>query len=228
MKISVIIPAYNEEEFIAETISRVMAMSRNRVEEIIVVDGGSTDSTVQKASKTSAQVVVSPKKGRAAQMNYGAFKAEGDILHFLHADSFPPEDFDLKILNEVKQGNSAGCYRLAFDTDHWLLNFYAWCTRFDIDLFRFGDQSLFIRKDQFWEIGGFREDHVVMEDQEIIKRIKKKDSFTILPERVITSARKYKENGMLRLQLIFTLIVILYKLGFSQQKLVSVYKRLVY
>jgi len=228
MKISVIIPAYNEEEFIAETISRVMAMSRNRVEEIIVVDGGSTDSTVQKASKTSAQVVVSPKKGRAAQMNYGAFKAEGDILHFLHADSFPPEDFDLKILNEVKQGNSAGCYRLAFDTDHWLLNFYAWCTRFDIDLFRFGDQSLFIRKDQFWEIGGFREDHVVMEDQEIIKRIKKKDSFTILPERVITSARKYKENGMLRLQLIFTLIVILYKLGFSQQKLVSVYRKLVY
>lgn len=228
MKISIIIPVYNEEEFIAETIDQVITTSRNRVEEIIVVDGGSTDSTVQKVSETSAQVVTSPKKGRAAQMNYGAFKAKGDILYFLHADSIPPEGFDLKILSEVEQGSSAGCFRLAFDRDHWLLNFYAWCTRFDVDLFRFGDQSLFIKRDLFWEVGGFREDHVVMEDQEIIKRIKKRDFFSILPERVITSARKYRENGMLRLQLIFTLIVILYKLGFSQQKLVSVYKRLVY
>lgn len=228
MKISIIIPVYNEEEFIAETIDQIIATSPNRVEEIIVVDGGSTDSTVQKVSETSAKVVISPKKGRAAQMNYGAFKAKGAILYFLHADSFPPAGFDLKILKEVEQESSAGCFRLAFDRDHWLLNFYAWCTRFDVDLFRFGDQSLFIKKDLFWEIGGFREDHVVMEDQEIIKRIKKRDSFSILPERVITSARKYRENGMLRLQLIFTLIVILYKLGFSQQKLVSVYRRLVY
>ncbi len=228
MKISIIIPVYNEEEFIAETIDQVIATSRNRVEEIIVVNGGSTDSTVQKVSETSAQVVTSPKKGRAAQMNYGAFKAKGDILYFLHADSIPPAGFDLKILSEVEHGSSAGCFRLAFDRDHWLLNFYAWCTRFDVDLFRFGDQSLFIKKDLFWEIGGFREDHVVMEDQEIIKRIKKRDSFSILSERVITSARKYRENGMLRLQLIFTLIVILYKLGFSQQKLVSVYRKLVY
>ena len=227
MALSVIIPAYNEEDVIADTVNGVLERGGSQIEEVLVVDGGSGDRTVQRAREAGARTVNSPRQGRSAQMNFGAQKSRGEVLYFLHADSVPPADFDLNILTGMEQGD-AGCFRLAFDRDHWLLNFYAWCTRFDIDLFRFGDQSLFIRKDLFWKIGGFREDHVVMEDQEIIKRIKRKGSFSILPGKVVTSARKYRDNGILRLQFIFTLIVILYKLGLSQQKLVSVYKKLVY
>jgi rSAM/selenodomain-associated transferase 2 len=180
------------------------------------------------AKETSAKVIEAPKKGRAAQMNYGATQARGELLYFLHADSIPPKGFDNLIVKQWKEGCRAGCFQLAFDHHNWLLAFYAWCTRFDIDLFRFGDQSLFIDRMLFAEIGGFREDHLVMEDQEIIKRIRNRSRFKVLPQQVLTSARRYQENGVLRLQLVFTLIVILYKMGFSQQKLLSVYKKLVY
>lgn len=228
MKISVIIPVYNEEAKIRQTIHAVSDAADSALYEIIVVDGGSTDGTISEASKTEAQVCMSPDKGRAAQMNYGASRAQGEVLYFLHADSIPPAGFDLQILEQIKQGCAAGCFRLAFDWDHPVLNFYAWCTRFDIDLFRFGDQSLFIDCSFFTEIGGFREDHILMEDSEIIRRIKGAGRFVIIPNEVTTSARKYRSNGVIRLQLVFTLIVILYKLGFSQQKLISVYKKLIY
>jgi hypothetical protein len=117
---------------------------------------------------------------------------------------------------------------LSFDNDHFLLNFYAWCTRFDIDAFRFGDQSLFITAELFKQVGGFREDHIVMEDQEIVKRIKKTAPFKVLPDEVTTSSRKYLANGVVRLQCVFTLIFMLYKAGVSQSKLVLIYKKLIH
>lgn len=228
MSISVIIPTYNEEPCIGVSIEAVASHSDGGVGEIIIADGGSSDATIDIASKARARVVVSPQKGRASQMNYGASVAEGELLYFLHADSIPPPNFDRLILDQAEVGCRAGCFQLAFNRKHWLLDFYGWCTRFDIDLFRFGDQSLFIERELFNKIGGFREDHMLMEDQEIIERIREESTFRLLPEKVITSARRYEENGMLRLQLIFTLIVILYKMGFSQQKLLSVYRKLVY
>lgn len=228
MKISLIIPAYNEEEKIRETIEVVKELSAGKLLEIIVVDGGSTDGTVSQAQETDAKVYESPKKGRASQMNYGATRARGEVLYFLHADSIPPQNFDLQILEKIESGFGAGCFQLAFDWNHPILNFYAWCTRFDIDLFRFGDQSLFIEHNFFNEIGGFREHHILMEDSEIIARIKSLRDFVIIPDQVVTSARKYKKNGVIKLQLIFTLIVILYRLGYSQEKLASVYRRLIY
>ena len=228
MKISVIIPAYNEEERIARTIESVFSRENGGVEEVIVVDGGSTDRTVNEVQSTSARILSSPQKGRASQMNYGAANAKAELLYFLHADTFPPELFDKKIVDAVAEGDKAGCFRLSFDRDHPMLNFYAWCTRFDIDAFRFGDQSLFVNKEFFDSMGGFREDHIVMEDQEMVKRIKKEASFIILTEEVITSSRKYLENGVLKLQLIFTLILVLYKAGVSQAKLVLIYEKLLH
>ncbi len=228
MTISIIIPAYNEEETIAGTIKSIRRNSSGHVKEIIVVDGGSEDETAERVKAASATLVTSPGKGRAVQMNCGAQIAEGEILYFLHADTTPPENFDRNIVESVKQGAEGGCFRLSFDREHILLDFYAWCTRFDIDAFRFGDQSLYVLRSTFHSIGGFREDHIVMEDQEIIKRIRKKATFHILTDAVTTSSRKYMDNGVLRLQCIFTLIFMLYKAGVSQSKLVLIYKKLIH
>lgn len=225
MRLSVIIPAYNEEDFIVDTLWAVQKNSGELLHEILVVDGGSSDHTMAEAENAGAKVLTSPQKGRAAQMNYGAEQAQGEILYFLHADSKPPADFDQQVHRAIGNGFESGCFRLAFDASHFLLNFYSWCTRFNINAFRFGDQSLFIERDIFFEIGGFREDHLVMEDNEIVRRIKKKYSFTILDNAVETSARAYRKLGIVKLQLLFALIYLLYFLGVAQETLADIKRK---
>ena len=227
MAISVIIPAYNEASQIAETVSKVFKGGEQHIKEVLVVDGGSTDSTIEIAQKAGAQVIQSPRKGRAAQMNYGAEQAGGEVLYFLHADSHPPLGFASHIVQALEDSCIAGCFQLSFDTEHLLLRFYTWFTRFNVDAFRFGDQSLFIFRKAFFDVGGFREDHFVMEDQEIVRRVKQSYPFKVLDQSVTTSARKYQEVGVLKLQLIFILVFVLYYLGVSQDQLITVYKRLV-
>ncbi len=99
-------------------------------------------------------------------------------------------------------------------------------TRFDVDTIRFGDQSLFVTKEKFLEVGSFCEKHIVLEDQQIIRQLKKISSFKVIKKPVVTSARKYVENSIYKTQGIFFLIYFMYRLGFSQQKLVSTYRKL--
>ena len=221
--LSIIIPTYNEAAGIQRLIRYLLQTGPEGVQEIIVADGGSTDNTNALAAEAGAKVLAAPKRGRAAQMNAGARAATGDLLYFLHADTYPPADFVKLLLESEAAGFGAGCFRLRFDYDHWFLKANAFFTRFDVDRFRFGDQSLFIRKSLFEKAGGFREDLVVMEDQEIIGRIRKVSRFSILPAAVTTSAQKYRENGVFRLQGIFFVIWSLYYLRVPQPKLVSIY-----
>lgn len=227
MKLSIIIPTYNEAENIGRLISYLHKNLLNKAYEIIVSDGGSTDSTFKDALKSGATVLNSQKKGRASQMNYGASKASGEVLYFLHADSYPPATFHEDIFHAVKKGIKSGSYRLKFDYNHWFLKFNSWFTRFDIDLIRFGDQSLFISKEIFDKVGGFDETLIVMEDMEIIPRIKKLGRFKVMNAYVRTSARKYLENGIYKLQAIFFIIYFMYWLGFSQEKLIRTYRSLI-
>ena len=225
--ISIIIPTYNEADQIEQTISKTLAAKGAHETEIIVVDGGSADETVAIAKSNGAIAVVSERKGRGAQMNKGALVAKGDILYFLHADSIPPHNFTNYIVNAGNAGAISGCFRLAFDFNHWFLKANCWFTRFNVNAVRFGDQSLFVTKDVFLKSGGFREDLIVMEDQEIIHRIKKHGKFTVMNAAVTTSARKYNDNGIYNMQSIFFRIWLLYYLGFSQNYLLKVYKSLI-
>lgn len=228
LKISIIIPCLNEEENIGALVNYLRLNDRNQnVLEIIVADGGSNDDTVRVGEKSGATVIKCKRKGRACQMNEGARMAKGDILYFLHADSFPPVSYAEDIVKAVNRRYQSGCYRLNFDYDHWFLRLNSWFTRFNVDAVRFGDQSLFVTKEAFTQAGGFNEKMIVMEDQEIIKRIKGYARFLILENYITTSARKYLENGIFRLQAMFLLIFFLYKLGFSQESLLKVYRLLI-
>ena len=228
LSVSIIIPTYNEAEAIADLLGYLsQATAHDPTLEILVVDRSSTDATAPLARQAGATVLASPRKGRAAQLNYGAQQARGEVLYFLHADSYPPPGFLTDVRQAVGQGYGAGCYRLAFDHPHWFLRFSAWCTRLPFTAVRFGDQSLFVRRALFARIGGYCEDLLLMEDQEIVGRLRAQAPFRLLPGVVTTSARKYLINGVFRLQGIFTLLVVLYKLGVPQHRLVQLYRRLI-
>lgn len=225
--ISIIIPTYNEADQIALTINSIKQTKGDASIEIIVSDGGSIDNTIPIAKENGATVILSDRKGRAAQMNAGASQAKGTLFYFLHADSILPNNFTDYIFDVIHNGAIAGCFRLRFDVAHWFLKANCWFTRFNINAVRFGDQSLFVTKDVWQKCGGFKEHLVVMEDQEIIHRIKRFGKFKVMPGAVTTSARKYRDNGIYRMQGIFFIIWSLYYLGFTQASLLRVYKKLI-
>lgn len=223
--LSVIIPALNEEESLPDLLRYLFRDVASSSTEVIVVDGQSTDKTAEVARKAGVRVMTASKVGRAPQMNKGARSARGRVLYFLHSDTYPPPRFSQYIQKAVREGYGAGCFRLGFDQERSLLRLYSWFTQFDINAFRFGDQSLFVRSDLFWKINGFDEDLKVMEDNEIISRLKQETPFKIMSEQVTTSARRYREKGVLRLQLFFILIYTLYHLGVSQDILLDIYRQ---
>lgn len=226
MHISIIIPTYNEATVITTLLRYVQQHNAGNIAQIIVADGGSTDDTVQQAKSAGATVVISPKKGRAAQMNYGATFATASTFYFLHADTFPPPQFTQIILDAVAKGYSSGCFRLSFDDPHLFLKINCWFTRFNSHYFRFGDQSLYVQASLFKKCS-FNEKMIVLEDQEIVKRLQKLGKFTVLQQSVLSSARKYRTNGVYKTQAIYYYIYLLYTLGFSQQQLVNKYKALI-
>ncbi|OON67764.1 TIGR04283 family arsenosugar biosynthesis glycosyltransferase [Hymenobacter sp. CRA2] len=225
--VSIIIPAYNEAAGIGALVRYLRAATADEAAEIIVADGQSTDGTAEAAEAAGARVLQCPQRGRAAQMNHGAAQAHGAVLYFLHADTYPPAGFLADIRRAVAAGYGSGCFRLQFDCRHWFLRLSAWFTRFEAEMVRFGDQSLFVRRAVFEQAGGFRTDMVVLEDQEITRRLRRCGRFAVLPRAVITSARKYLDNGVYRLQSVFLLICVLYRLGVPQPRLRQVYRALI-
>ena len=230
--ISIIVPIYNEAAIIEQLLDDLLRKANAAfTKEIILVDGGSTDATVKKIegysskNKTIAVKVINSDKGRAIQMNKGARQAAGSILYFLHADSHPPKEFDLLINKAVVSGKPAGCFRMKFDTSHPLLKASQWFTRFNHRACRGGDQSLFVTKSVFEELDGYNESYTVYEDCEFINRIYQHYSFTVLPQSIITSSRKYKANGTYRLQYHFAIIHLKKWTGASPNELSRYYHK---
>jgi rSAM/selenodomain-associated transferase 2 len=224
--ISVIIPTYNEQDNIAKLVLFLRENGGQILKEIIVSDGGSTDKTLVIATQNGARTVLSSGKGRAAQMNYGASMASGDILYFVHADTFPPALFCSDIEKAMRDGFTIGRYQTKFDSKKFVLKLNAFFTRFDLFMCYGGDQTLFVEKKLFESIGGFDSSMRIMEDYEIIERAKKRSNYKILPGKTLISARKYETNSWWRVQRANYIIVQMYKKGADQEAMVKIYKEL--
>jgi rSAM/selenodomain-associated transferase 2 len=223
-KLSIIIPIYNEAKTIAKLIHYLAkSSSKQNIHEIIVVDGGSSDNSVDIISEYKNILIVLSEKGRAKQMNLGANTATGNILYFLHADCIPPKNFDKLILNEVENGDFAGCFCMKFDSSHWWLKVAGWFTKFSWIICRGGDQSLFIQKQLFHELGEFDENYVIYEDNVFIKKLYQRGKFKVIQKPILTSARLYEKQGVFKLQYHFFVIHLKYWFGASSQTLHNYY-----
>jgi rSAM/selenodomain-associated transferase 2/rSAM/selenodomain-associated transferase 1 len=224
LMISVIIPALNEAETISATLSGLKAGDNL---EIIVVDGGSSDATVQKARSSGAKTLVMPSPSKARQMNAGAENAGGDIYIFLHADTQLPENFINLILNAIRDRTvSAGAFRLRIDSEIRGMRFIEHIANLRSRYLQmpYGDQAIFISKKLFTEIGGFP-DIPIMEDFEFIRQLRRKCKIALMPAYVLTSPRRWLSFGLVKTWLINQLIIAAYCMGMSPHRLARWYDR---
>lgn len=226
MKISVIIPTLNESARIGRLIRYLHQHGGSHLLEVIIVDGGSHDDTMELASNEGARVFMSEVSNRGSQMNIGAKRANGSILYFLHADALPPANYAEEILNYVAKGNHLGCYRLRFNSPHFLLRINGWYTRFNGKLSGGGDQSLFILKNVFESLDGFDEYRAIMEDFHFVRKAKRNYRFCVMKGEILVSARKYENNGYFRVNISNAAVVILNRLGVPPGILAKLYKKM--
>lgn len=219
---SIIIPTLNEETTLALALNSIPTSSSL---EIIVVDGNSRDRTREIAHTRTSQVYLSP-PGRARQMNLGAQKAQGEILLFLHADSAIPPG-GLEAIDKAMEDPHVvgGAFQLEINAAGWEYRLIAWGANLRTRILRlpYGDQGIFIRRKVFHEIGGFQE-MPLMEDVDLIRRMKKIGSLCILPQSLLTSARRWEKEGLLYTTLRNWSLVFLYTLGVSPYRLYRWYQ----
>ncbi|HLV38673.1 TIGR04283 family arsenosugar biosynthesis glycosyltransferase [Xanthomarina sp.] len=230
-RISIIIPILNEAENITNLLQHLTGHSKpENIAEIIVVDGGSIDGSQDIVglfinsgiSKPNIQLL-SSLKGRAKQMNLGAAAASGSVLYFLHADSFPPKNFDQLIIDEIQKEQLAGCFKMRFNSNHWWLQLASWLTQFSWRACRGGDQSQFIYKKLFNEIGGFNEEFIIYEDNDLINKLYARKQFVVIQAWLTTSARRYQTHGIWKLQYHFWTIYVKKWFGASATELHNYY-----
>lgn len=223
-QISIIIPVLNEAKTIEKTLLNVQYESNV---EIIVIDGGSVDDTVAIAKNYTTNVISSPLPGRANQMNTGAKVATAEILLFLHADTLLPFNYT-SIIDQVlnKKNIIAGAFNLKIDGEMRSLRFIEKMVKWRSHFFSlpYGDQAIFLRKSTFDEIGGFP-NLPIMEDFELIRKLKQKGKIAIAPASVLTSSRRWEKLGVVKTTLINQIIIIGYFLGISPYKLRQFYQK---
>ncbi|MCX4024781.1 TIGR04283 family arsenosugar biosynthesis glycosyltransferase [Endozoicomonas sp. SM1973] len=224
MKCSIIIPTLNESDDIVASLTPLQALRQNG-HEIIIVDGGSTDNTVALA-KPWVNQVISSGPGRARQMQIGAEQSTGDVLLFLHADTFLPGNAITLIHDGLGQANSWqwGRFDVTLSGNHWLLALTAklmsWRSR--LTGIATGDQAIFVRRECFMQVGGYRL-MPLMEDVDICKRLKKISKPLCIVNPVVTSSRRWEQRGIIRTILLMWSLRLAFFMGVSPQRLVNIY-----
>jgi rSAM/selenodomain-associated transferase 2 len=219
--LSVIVPALNEETELPAALRSARAPA---VCEIIVVDGGSSDATVDIARR-HADVVIGAPRGRARQLDEGARRSRGDVLLFLHADSVLPHGFDRAIVQALGDERVIGG---RFDVRLEPGSFLLWLTgellnlRSRLTRISTGDQAIFVRHGVYDAIGGFPQ-IPLMEDIAFSRALKRRGRIACLRERVVTSSRRWRRYGVIRTILLMWSLRFLYFCGVSPQRLRRVY-----
>jgi rSAM/selenodomain-associated transferase 2 len=198
MKISIVIPVLNEASVIGQTLSALQPL-HEAGHEVIVVDGGSEDTSLLLAKPLADRVIQSP-RGRSRQMNAGAKMASGELLLFLHADTFLPGRADRLIIEGMhRKRREWGRFDVKLSGDHSLLRVIEFLMNWRSRLFQIatGDQAIFVSRELFETIGGFPEIDL-MEDIALSKVLKKYGRPLCLWQRVNTSSRRWEEKGLFR------------------------------
>ena len=223
-RLTVVVPTLNEAERIVACMQGLRTLRKGGAE-LIVADGGSTDTTVVLAKPWADRVIVGP-RGRAKQMNHGASVASGDVLLFLHADTHLPPDAAAALdtaLADVQV--SWGRFDVQIDGAPPLLRLVAALMnlRSRHSGIATGDQAIFVRRDAFQRVGGFP-DQPLMEDIELSKRLRKIARPACLRQRVTTSGRRWEQRGVLRTIVLMWLLRALYWIGLPAERLARLYR----
>jgi rSAM/selenodomain-associated transferase 2 len=224
--ISVVVPVLHEAPIIQGLIRHLTSLPFNGRLEILVVDGDPSRDTLAVIPAPQIQKISSP-RGRGIQMNAGARAASGEILLFLHADTFLPED-GLQGIQRAMSASDAvgGAFDLSIDSPRpwfrWIER--AASLRSRITRVPYGDQAIFIRRECFWEIGGYRP-FPIMEDVDLMQRIRRRGlDIAMLRARVRTSARRWEKTGVCRNTLRNWMLVVLFLFGSPPQRLQRFYR----
>ncbi|HYC01332.1 MAG TPA: TIGR04283 family arsenosugar biosynthesis glycosyltransferase [Candidatus Limnocylindrales bacterium] len=223
MRLSVVMPALDEARQIGEAVASTV-FGLEEEDELIVVDGGSGDDTVARARAAGAAVVSAP-RGRGLQMNAGAACARGDVLLFQHADTRLPLGFRAAITAVLTEpAVTWGRFDLAFDRGGPVLRAIAHLITLRSRLFASatGDQAIFVRRSEFESIGGYREPRL-FEDVELVQRLRRRGRMGIPGGRVVTSSRRWRNDGVWRTTLRMWTLKSLYLAGVPAQRLLDYY-----
>jgi rSAM/selenodomain-associated transferase 2 len=223
--LSIIVPCLNEAEGIGATLA-ALAPLRARGAEVIVVDGGSSDGTAQRAAP-HADCVIGAARGRASQMNAGAARARGEILLFLHADTLLPEAADALIIEGLNRSRRGwGRFDVVISGRNPLLGMVAWLmnVRSRLTGIATGDQAIFATRSLFTAAGGYPE-IALMEDIALCRRLKRFGRPLCLRHRLIASGRRWEKHGIVRTVLLMWRLRLAYWLGADPRKLAVRYDR---
>ena len=225
-EISVIIPVLNESSGINSQLSHLSLIAQDARFDVLVVDGDPLGSTVDAIRDDRVQKHISA-PGRARQMNRGAAAASGTILLFLHADTILPLKAFSLIDAALKDSRVvAGAFDLGIDSPRMLFRITERYVALRTRLTRvpFGDQAIFVRRDYFERIGGFK-DIPIMEDVELMRRIKKQgNSIVIIPHKVLTSPRRWEKEGILYSTFRNWMMQVLYLFGVAPERIAKFYR----